>query len=134
MNKIGKFRGYPVYRVEDHDGWADMITKNKDEIYVVNDDVYFHDILVGYLRSGQLCNFAETTFAELERKYKEKKKVIVSQQPAEMEPQSASGLDKKTGEPAAAVDEFMSSWESNIDKEIAELKLKELEYETCKID
>ena len=132
MNKIGNFRGYPVYKVDSHDEWSGMITKDKNEIYVVDDDVYFHDIIVGYLRFGQLHNFDERTFMGLERRYKEKKKVIVEQQPAEVKPQSVSKVDEGTGEPAAAVDEFMNSWEINIDKEIAELKLRELEYEDCK--
>ena len=140
MTKIGKFREYEVYRLSDMQ-WGDMDTRDLDKIFVVGRDVFFHDARVGTIDTwNQLHDFDERHFAEVEHEAQRRKEAIkkielgpgtltFTKLNAETEtPQSAQG----SVDPAAAVDSFMNGWESFIDNEIAELKLKELNYEVCK--
>lgn len=139
MTKIGKFRGYEVYRLSDHE-WGDMDTRDLDRIFVVGRDVYFHDARVGTIDSwNQLHDFDERYFMEVEHEAQRRKEAVknitlspgtltFTAKAAETEvPQSAQG----SVDPAAAVDSFMSGWRSFIDNEIADLLAKELDYETC---
>ena len=153
MTKIGKFRGYEVYRLTDEE-WQDIDTRDLDRIFVVGRTVIFHDTKVGTIDTwNQLHDFDEECFARVEREAQRRKEAIkkITLSPgtltftaenaqwntaamikagmvAETEvPQPAQG----SVDPAAAVDSFMNGWRSFIDNEIADLLTKELEYETC---
>ena len=153
MTKIGKFRGYEVYRLSDEQ-WGDMDTRDLDKIFVVGRDVFFHDVRVGTIDTwNQLHDFDERYFAEVEQEAQRRKEAVrkITLSPgtltftaenaqwntealvkaglvAETEvPQPAQG----SVDPAAAVDSFMNGWRSFIDNEIAGLLTKELDYETC---
>jgi hypothetical protein len=139
MTKIGKFRGYEVYRLSDHE-WGDMDTRDLDRIFVVGRDVYFHDARVGTIDSwNQLHDFDERYFAEVEHEAQRRKeaKQKIELNPgtlsftAEMEVPRTSKPVQGSMDPAAAVDSFMNGWRSFIDNEIADLLTKELDYETC---
>ena len=153
MTKIGKFRGYEVYRLS-NEQWQDMNTRDLDKIFVVGREVYFHDSRIGTIDTwNRLHDFDEEHFAEAEREAQRKKEaarkitlglgtltftaenaqwnteaLVKAGMIAETEtPQSAQG----SVDPAAAVDSFMNGWRSFIDNEIADLLMKELDYETC---
>ena len=137
MTKIGKFRGYEVYRLTDEQ-WQDMDTRDLDKIFVVGRDVYFHDARVGTIDTwNQLHDFDERYFAEVEHEAQRRKEAVkrIVLNPgtvtftAETE---ASQPAQGSVDPAAAVDSFMNGWRSFIDNEIADLLTKELDYETCK--
>ena len=156
MTKIGKFRGYEVYRLT-NEQWQDMNTRDLEQIFVVGREVYFHDMKVGTIDTwNQLHDFDERYFMEVEheaqRRKEEIKKIELSPGTLTFTAESAkwntealvkAGLVAETEvprtskpvqgsvDPAAAVDSFMNGWRSFIDNEIADLLTKELDYETC---
>lgn len=142
MTKIGKFRGYEVYRLSDEQ-WGNMDTRDLDKIFVVGRDVFFHDTIIGTIDTwNQLHNFDEERFAEVEREAHRRKEAVrkitlspgtltFTAENAEMEVPRTSQPAQGSVDPAAAVDSFMNGWRSFIDNEIADLLMKELEYETC---
>lgn len=156
MTKIGKFRGYEVYRLSDME-WGDMDTRDLDRIFVVGRDVFFHDARVGTIDSwNQLHDFDERYFAEVEHEAQKRKEAIkkITLSPgtltftaenaqwntaamvkagmvAETEVPRTSQSVQGSVDPAAAIDSFMNGWRSFIDNEIADLLTKELDYETC---
>lgn len=142
MTKIGKFRGYEVYRLSDEE-WGDMDTRDLDRIFVVGRDVFFHDTKVGTIDTwNQLHDFDERYFAEVEQEAQRRKEAMqkielspgtltFTAEHAETEVSRASKPVQGSVDPAAAVDSFMNGWRSFIDNEIADLLTKELDYETC---
>jgi hypothetical protein len=156
MTKIGKFRGYEVYRLTNEE-WGDMDTRDLEQIFVVGRDVFFHDAKVGTIDTwNQLHNFDERYFMEVEHEAQRRKEAMqkIELNPgaltftaenaqwnaealakavlaAEMEVPRASQSAQGSVDPAAAVDSFMNGWRSFIDNEIADLLTKELDYETC---
>ena len=126
---IGRFRGIPVYRVDKLD-WFSSDNKEAEEIYIINEQVIYHDTLIALLDShNQLTDFNEILFNKLKNEYsksaqKEKVRAIKSEA-AETRPQEEEEPTYETVETAggtSAVDNFMSSWRDNIDNEIAMLK------------
>ena len=72
---MGKFKGIPVYKVS-WEQWHDtnIDTKFLEEIFVVQDEVYYHDVRIGYLNSSrQLEDFDEDEFEDLRVRYGKKK-------------------------------------------------------------
>ena len=156
MTKIGKFRGYEVYRLSDEE-WGDMDTRDLDRIFVVGRDVFFHDARVGTIDSwNQLHDFDERYFAEVEHEAQRRKEAVkkITLSPgtltftaenakwntdvmvkagmvAETEVPRTSKPVQGSVDPAAAVDSFMNGWRNFIDNEIADLLMKELDYEAC---
>ena len=126
MTKIGNFRGMPVYRLSSLE-WRAMDTRIPNELFVVDDFVYFYDKIIGTLDSrGKLHNFDEDKFDELVKKVKDKKK----EEPAEVRPQVEEKSEPETVETGdGIVDIFMSSWRSNIDGEIEKMKKMSQELE-----
>lgn len=126
---IGRFRGIPVYRVDKLD-WFSGNTREVEEIYIVNEEVIYHDTLIAKLDShNQLTNFNEALFDALKNEYSksaQKEKVrMVRAEAAETPSQEEEEPTYETVETAggtSAVDNFMSSWRDNIDNEIAMLK------------
>ena len=126
MTKIGNFRGMPVYKLSNLE-WRTMDTRNPNEIFVVDDFVYFYDKIIGTLDSrGKLQNFDEDKFDELVKRVKNKKE----EEPAEVRPQVEEKSEPETVETGdGIVDIFMSSWRSNIDGEIEKMKKMSEELE-----
>lgn len=121
MAQIGKFRGYPVIRIMRHE-WKVIETRFDKKIYVVDDDVFFHDQRIASINTrGELMNFNEGMFTVLEKQYAERP----SQAP-KVEKKREEKVEEPTSEPAAAniVDSFMDNWRKNIDDKIAEMKKK----------
>ena len=119
MVKIGNFRGMPVYRLSKVE-WESMDTRTPNALFVVDDFVYFYDKIIGTLDlKGKLQNFDEGKFDELVKNVKNEKK----EKPAEVRPQVEENPESETVETGdGIVDEFMSSWRSNIDGEIEKMK------------
>lgn len=142
MTKIGKFRGYEVYRLT-NEQWQDMDTRDLEQIFVVGREVFFHDAKVGTIDTwNQLHDFDEEYFMEVEHEAQRRKEAVrkVELNPgtltftakvAETEVSCTSQSAQGSVDPAAAVDSFMNGWRSFIDNEIADLITKELDYETC---
>ena len=111
---MGKFKGIPVYKVS-YEQWYAASTLESEEIYVVDDEVYYHDKRIGYLDSNkQLEDFDEYVFENLRNKYAKKKANNVS---AEVVPQRVEKSVSETVEPDAAED-----WKTFADNEMAKLK------------
>ena len=118
---MGKFKGIPVYKVS-FEQWYNSSTQELEEIYVVDDEVYYHDQRVGYLNSDkQLEDFDERLFNDLRSKYNIEREVD-SMPAGEVAPQREEMLDKESVDPGTAIDAFMSAWQDNIDNEIARMK------------
>lgn len=126
---IGRFRGIPVYRVDKLD-WFSSDNREAEEIYIINEEVIYHDNLIALLDShNQLTNFNEALFDALKDKYSksfQKEEVrAVKREVAERRPQEEKEPIHETVETTggtSAVDNFMNSWRDNIDNEIAVLK------------
>ena len=124
---IGRFRGIPVYRVDKLD-WFSSDNREAEEIYIINEQVIYHDTLIALLDShNKLTDFKEVLFDKLKNKHSksaQKEKVrAVKNEAAETRPQEEEESTHETVEaPDRIVDNFMSSWRDNIDNEIAMLK------------
>ena len=124
---IGRFRGIPVYRVDKLD-WFSSDNREAEEIYIINEQVIYHDTLIALLDShNQLTNFNEALFDALKDKYSrsfQKEEVrAVKREVAERRPQEEKEPIHETVEaPDRIVDNFMNSWREKIDNEIAVLK------------
>ncbi len=119
MTKIGNFRGMPVYKLSNFE-WETINTRIPNELFVVDDFVYFYDKIIGTLDSrGKLQNFDEDKFDELVKKVNNKKK----EEPAEVRPQVEEKSEPETVETGdGIVDNFMAHWRENIDNEIDKMK------------
>ena len=126
MTKIGNFRGMPVYRLSKVK-WESMDTRTPNELFVIDDCVYFYNEIIGTLDSrGKLQNFDEDKFDKLVKKVNNKMK----EEPAEVRPQVEEKSEPETVETGdGIVDIFMSSWRSNIDDEIERMKKMSEELE-----
>lgn len=140
MRKMGFFRGLPVYKMRNLYEWETINSLDKEEIYVVEMKVYYHDQMVGKLGlSNNLYDFDEDKFELLQKEWKMKRdreKYIPAAKEqvekemgyAETQPTRAEKPVKESVE-ATAADEFMATWQDKIDKEIADMKEKVIEME-----
>ena len=114
---MGKFRSIPVYKVS-YEQWYNSDTQDVEEIYVVDDEVFYHDQRVGYLDSNkQLEDFNEGLFSDLRSRYNVTREVR-----ADSAPQREEVLDEESVDPGTAIDAFMNTWQDNIDNEIVRMK------------
>ena len=125
MRKMGNFRGLPVYLVN---GYQEVINIDYDEekMYVIGGKLTYHGTQLADVYDGQLFDFDEDKFNELRRKRwseDEGKLLAKATGSAETRPQEERKPVKETVEtPDRIVDEFLASWQDNIDNEIAVLK------------
>ena len=126
MTKIGNFRGMPVYKLSNSE-WETTDTRTPNEVFVVDDFVYFYDSIIGTLDSrGKLHNFDEDKFDQIINKFNNEKK----EDTAERRPYVEEKSEPETVETGdGMVDIFMSSWRSNIDDEIEKMKKMSEELE-----
>ena len=110
---MGKFKGIPVYRVS-YEQWYTNSTQDVEEIYVVDNEVYYHDLRIGYLNSDkQLEDFDEKMFNELR-----------NERTADLAPKREEKPVKESVNPGTAVDDFMNTWQDRIDCEIVRMKVE----------
>lgn len=134
MVKIGNFRGIPAYRINNTE-WQSMSTRSAERIFVVDDDVFYHDVRIASLNSrGQLEDFDENMFSIVSNEWRRKSGVLEDKEDKE-ETAAVEVKEDDTPEPETVetgdgiVDEFMSSWRSNIDDEIEKMKKMSEELE-----
>lgn len=127
MTKIGNLRGMPVYRINNTE-WQSMSTRNAERIFVVNEDVFYHDVRIASLNSrGQLEGFNEDIFITISNTWRRKSGVLEEKEDkeeiaaAEVK-EDDTPEDEPVGTADGIADEFMSSWRSNIDGEIEKMK------------
>lgn len=142
MIKMGTFKGLPVYKMESFYEWEAINSLDKEEIYVVEMRVYYHDQMVGKLGlNNNLYDFDEDKFESLQREWKMKrdreKYMVAAKQQVEKEmgsqPTRAEKPVKESVEAGAAVDNFMATWREKIDKEIDDMKAKAIEMEKAMV-
>ena len=125
MRKMGNFRGLPVYLVNGYQEVSN-IDFNEEKMYVIYGKLFYHDVKLADVYDGQLFDFDEDKFNELRRKRwseDEGKLLAKATGSAETRPQVEEKPVKETVEtPDRIVDEFLASWQDNIDNEIAVLK------------
>ena len=69
MRKLGKFKGLPVYTLSEGE-WQSMNTREEETFYVVNNNVYYHDVKIATLNEyGQLCGLDEDEVISLRKRY-----------------------------------------------------------------
>lgn len=124
MKKMGNFRGLPVYLAN---GMEFIDADHSAECLYVNDNtVYYLSRIVGELYNGKLVNFDEDRFNALRRKdwsTNDAESLGRVTNSAEVRPQEEEKPVNETVETdCRIVDDFMSSWCENIDKEIDMLK------------
>lgn len=118
---MGKFKGIPVYKVS-YEQWYNEYTQETEEIFVVDDEVFYHDRRIGYLNSDkQLEDFDEGLFNKLRGGHIE---MPAREIHADSAPKREEKPDKESVDPGTAVDDFMSTWQDNIDNEIVRMKVE----------
>ena len=118
---MGKFKGIPVDKVS-YEQWYNEYTQETEEIYVVDDEVFYLDRRIGYLNSDkQLEDFDEGLFNRLRGGSIE---MPTREVPADSAPQREEKPDKESVDPGTAIDDFMNSWKDNIDNEITRMKVE----------
>lgn len=144
MIKMGTFRRLPVYKMESLYEWESINSLDKEEMYVFEKRVYYHDQVVGKLGPGNnLYDFDDDKFESLQREWKMKRdreyidaaKQQVEQEMgyAETQPTRAEKPVKESVEATAAVDNFMATWREKIDKEIDDMKAQAIEMEKAMV-
>ena len=119
---MGKFKGIPVYKVS-WEQWHDtnIDTEFLEEIFVVQDEVYYHDVRIGYLNSSkQLEDFDEDEFEDLRVRYGKKKVNHYTTSNGKTYAEVPTETVKADAE--ALVDKDCRNWQVFADAEMAKLK------------
>ena len=129
MRKMGNFKGLPVFMVTDPFEWQNVKDNHSHEekIYVYRTNVYYKENLIAAISGDTLMDFDEDLFNELRRKSWDNSRAQMLAHvtgSAETRPQEEETPINETVETAGgtSVDDFMNSWEDNINNEIAVLK------------
>ena len=125
MRKMGNFKGYPVYLV-DKEFWDKADTVHNNALYVVEGQVFFHDIYLGKVdRYKNLVEFNEDRFNALCKKNWNEdsaRAMACVTDFAETRPQEEEKPVNEYSDSTAAVDEFMATWNVYIDNELVKMK------------
>ena len=128
MRKMGNFKGLPVFMITDPFEWQNVKDNHSHEekIYVYRTNVYYKENLIAAISGDTLLDFNEDLFNELRRKSWDNDRAQMlahATGSAETRPQEEKKPVKESVEaPDRIVDDFMNSWEDNINNEIAVLK------------
>lgn len=127
MKKMGNFRGLPVFMVNDPFEWANMKNEGsyEEKIYVYATNVYYKWSRIAAISGDTLMDFDEDLFNELRRKsWDDDSAQMLARMngSAETCSQEEETPVNEYSDSAAAVDEFMATWNVYIDNEIAMLK------------
>ena len=130
MRKMGNFKGLPVFMVTDPFEW-EMIKNTisqEERIFVYKTNVYYKNNRIAAISGDTLLDFDEDLFNELRRKSwgDDRAQMLAhvtgSAETRPQEEETPANEIVETAGGTSSVDEFMSSWRSNIDNEIAMLK------------
>lgn len=128
MRKMGNFKGLPVFMVTDSFEWENMKNEGsyEEKIYVYAGNVYYKWNRIAVTNGYTLIDFDEELFNELRRKSWDDDRAQMLAHvtgSAETRPQEEETPTNETVEtPDRIVDNFMKTWQDNIDNEIAVLK------------
>ena len=129
MRKMGKFKDLSVFMVTDPFEWESvrMNRSYEERIYVYRTNVYYKHNRIASINGDTLIDFDEDLFNELRKKSWDDDGAQMLAHvtgSAETRPQEEETPTSEAVETAGGtfVDEFMSSWQDNIDNEIAVLK------------
>ena len=135
---MGNFKGLPVFMVNDPFEWTNVKDNHsrEEKIYVYRTNVYYKENLIASISGDTLMDFDEDLFKELRRKSWDDDRAQMLAHvtgSAETRPQEEEKSELSDAERAAAHEDFagqfMLEWQSNIDNEIAKLKLAVAEME-----
>jgi hypothetical protein len=119
---MGKFKGIPVYKVS-WEQWHDtnIDTEFLEEIFVVQDEVFYHDVRIGYLNSSrQLEDFDEEEFEDLRVRYGKKK--VNHYTTSNGKTYAEVPTENVKADVEALVDKDCRNWQIFADAEMAKLK------------
>ncbi len=130
MKKMGNFKGLPVFMVTDPFEWANMKNEGsyEEKIYVYATNVYYKWNRIASISGDTLIGFDEDLFNELRRKSwgDDRAQMLAhvtgSAETRSQEEEIPTNETVETTGGTSAVDDFMETWQDNIDNEIAVLK------------
>ena len=104
MKKLGRFKGLEVFMLSIEE-WQSMTTKDDEKFYVVEENVFYHDVKVARLNEyGELCSLDENEIIALRKRYDALRAEGNKKEVAEMRPMVEDKVETPVSDPAAAID------------------------------
>lgn len=104
MKKLGRFKGLEVFVLTPNE-WSSMTTKDDEKFYVVEENVFYHDVKVARLNEyGELCSLDENEIIALRKRYDALRAEGNKKEVAEMRPMVEDKVETPVSDPAAAID------------------------------
>jgi hypothetical protein len=104
MRKLGRFKGLEVFILTPNE-WSSMTTKDDEKFYVVEENVFYHDVKVARLNEyGELCSLDENEIIALRKRYDALRAEGNKKEVAEMRPMVEDKVETPVSDPAAAID------------------------------
>ena len=104
MKKLGRFKGLEVFILTPNE-WSSMTTKDDEKFYVVEENVFYHDVKVARINEyGELCSLDENEIIALRKRYDALRAEGNKKEVAEMRPMVEDKVETPVSEPAAAID------------------------------
>ena len=104
MRKLGRFKGLEVFMLTPNE-WSSMTTKDDEKFYVVEENVFYHDVKVARLNEyGELCSLDENEIIALRKRYDALRAEGSKKEVAEMRPMVEDKVETPGSDPAAAID------------------------------
>ena len=104
MKKLGRFKGLEVFILSPGE-WQTMTTKDDEKFYVVENNVFYHDVKVARLNEwGELCSLDENEIIALRKRYDALRAEGNKKEVAEMRPMVEDKVETPISDPAAAID------------------------------
>lgn len=104
MRKLGRFKGLEVFALSSEE-WQSMTTKDDEKFYVVEENVFYHDVKVARLNEyGELCSLDENEIIALRKRYDALRAEGNKKEVAEMRPVVEDKVETPVSDPAAAID------------------------------
>lgn len=137
MRKLGNFKGLPVYALSENE-WQTMTTRDEEAFYVVNSNVYYHDVKVARLNEySQLCGLDEDEIISLRKRWEaiRAEKAAAEARPAatfrSVNKPAASPIKDAGDAPAAEfdIDKFLKEGLFDVDGYIKNMMMADLNVE-----
>lgn len=104
MKKLGRFKGLEVFILTPNE-WSSMTTKDDEKFYVVEENVFYHDVKVARINEyGELCSLDENEIIALRKRYDALRAEGNKKEVAEMRPVVEDKVETPVSDPAAAID------------------------------
>ena len=104
MKKLGRFKGLEVFILTPNE-WSSMTTKDDEKFYVVEENVFYHDVKVARLNEyGELCSLDENEIIALRKRYDALRAEGNKKEVAEMRSMVEDKVETPVSDPAAAID------------------------------